>query len=279
MGRVNVETRALAETRFIHLAEDLDDGGRVGAIGLLVIFWHDTQERGLVEGTREEIQKLIPYRTDEAKRTTFELLVRHDYVKQIGDRYEISGNRKQVDAFSHLKKIARIGGVKSGKARRKQAHRTDASKIEPPASSREDNSIQFNSIQSNTDQLNSIQNNTTQKEGIHPLVQIWNDGCGGLPQVRELSTARRKKANALGARYPNPEDWQEVMKRIRSSPFLTGQSDRGWKANFDWLLRPETVTKILEGQYDSSPTRKQTFAEVREQSHKELWEKIETGEA
>lgn len=280
MGRVNVETRALAETRFIHLAEDLDEGSRIVAIGLLVLFWHDTQERGLVEGTREEIQKLIPYRDNEMKRTTFEALVRHDYIKQISDdQYEISGNRKQVDAFERHVQKSREAGIKSGKARQKQAHRTSGSTQRTSGPSVEPNSIQFNSDQLNTTQDNTIQEEEESPPAVtHPLVQIWNDGCGTLPQVRELSRARKKKADAVLSRYPDIIWELEVFARIRNSPFLTGQNDRGWKANFDWFLRPDTVTKILEGQYDGHAQRKQTFAEVREQSHRELWDKIETGE-
>ncbi len=158
MGRVNVETRALAETRFIHFAEDLNEGGRVGAIGLLVIFWHDTQERGLVEGTREEIEKLIPYRDESLKHSTFDLLLRHDYVKRTSssthrtnieqnEQYVISGNRKQIDGFQRHIDKTRAAGIASGKSRRKQQHRTSSSTQRTTSSSAEGNSIQFNTDQ------------------------------------------------------------------------------------------------------------------------------------
>lgn len=40
------------------------------------------------------------------------------------------------------------------------------------------------------------------------------------------------------------------MERIRGSPFLSGQNDRGWCATLEWFLRPDIVFRILEGQYD-----------------------------
>ncbi len=45
--------------------------------------------------------------------------------------------------------------------------------------------------------------------------------------------------------------------------FLRGVSDRGWVADFEWFVRPESVTKLLEGKYDNRqgvPANK-TFAQ------------------
>jgi len=35
-------------------------------------------------------------------------------------------------------------------------------------------------------------------------------------------------------------------------PFCQGDNDRGWKANIDWFLKPDTLPKILEGFYERS---------------------------
>jgi hypothetical protein len=43
------------------------------------------------------------------------------------------------------------------------------------------------------------------------------------------------------------------VKRIASSAFCTGTNDRGWRATPDWLLRPDTAAKVLEGKYDDLP--------------------------
>ena len=38
-----------------------------------------------------------------------------------------------------------------------------------------------------------------------------------------------------------------------ASPFCLGAGSRGWKADIDWFLRPDTVTRIMEGKYDPKP--------------------------
>jgi len=49
-------------------------------------------------------------------------------------------------------------------------------------------------------------------------------------------------------------DWRdhinEALQRVAKSPFCRGQSERGWRADIDWMLRPDTLTKITEGKYD-----------------------------
>lgn len=72
-----------------------------------------------------------------------------------------------------------------------------------------------------------------------------------------FSKARRLKGPRLVSLYARQKDedfvahWREAILKIPDSPFLRGENDRGWKANVEWFLRPETLTKILEGNYDS----------------------------
>lgn len=83
------------------------------------------------------------------------------------------------------------------------------------------------------------------------VLEAWNglaSDCG-LPTVSKLTNARRRKLHARIRDHPF-EDWAAALAAIRRSQFLRGENDRGWRANFDWLLRPETIPKLLEGQYD-----------------------------
>lgn len=43
--------------------------------------------------------------------------------------------------------------------------------------------------------------------------------------------------------------WIAVEKAIASSPFLRGQNDRKWRANFDFFMRQSSFVKALEGSY------------------------------
>lgn len=83
------------------------------------------------------------------------------------------------------------------------------------------------------------------------VAEAWNASATalGLPTVSKLSTARRRKASCRIREHPF-EDWAAALAAIRRSRFLQGENPRGWRANFDWFLRPETISKLLEGQYD-----------------------------
>jgi hypothetical protein len=46
------------------------------------------------------------------------------------------------------------------------------------------------------------------------------------------------------------EEWQRAMDALERSAFCRGENDRGWRADFDFLLQPKSFTKLLEGAYD-----------------------------
>ena len=82
------------------------------------------------------------------------------------------------------------------------------------------------------------------------LFNLWNENCGSLPKSRELSKTRKSSATARLKEKPERLFWEEVIFRIRDSAFCNGESDTGWRATFDWLLKPDTHMKVLEGKYD-----------------------------
>lgn len=85
------------------------------------------------------------------------------------------------------------------------------------------------------------------------LAELWNENLPDpFPKIRKTKSLSSKRKSAIKARLrenPNPEYWTEVFKKIRESNFLKGQSDRGWVADFDWLMRPDSAEKVLEGKY------------------------------
>lgn len=85
-------------------------------------------------------------------------------------------------------------------------------------------------------------------KAFHRLVELWN-GIGGVIHCRE-ETAKRKAAFAV--RFKNLK-WRnsvkEAIRLVSVSSFCQGGGNRGWKADIDWFLKPDTVTKILEGKF------------------------------
>lgn len=77
------------------------------------------------------------------------------------------------------------------------------------------------------------------------------DAVDGVTGTKSRWTAKRKVA--AKARWADKywrENWREAVERAAGSSFLTGQNDRGWVMDLEFFLRPDTVTKILEGKYD-----------------------------
>ena len=71
------------------------------------------------------------------------------------------------------------------------------------------------------------------------------------PTAQTMTTSR---TTALRSRLKDPawrDSWQAALVQGGTSAFLRGENERGWRADVDWFLRPDTVTKILEGKYGS----------------------------
>jgi hypothetical protein len=88
-------------------------------------------------------------------------------------------------------------------------------------------------------------------DGPHPLQAIWNEHRGKLPEAKTCTGARKKKADLRWREQP-PDAWRETVKKLAESEFCNGKNDRGWRADFDFLLKPETWAKANEGKYDNN---------------------------
>ncbi len=92
------------------------------------------------------------------------------------------------------------------------------------------------------------------------VVNAWNEMASTvkLPSCR-LTDARKQ---ALATRSKDPwwvENYTAAIAKIPTTPFLLGTNDRRWRADFDFFIRPDTVTKIMEGKYQNAPIIKKPF--------------------
>lgn len=112
-------------------------------------------------------------------------------------------------------------------------------------------------------------------------VEVWNEVCGSLlGVVRRLTPAR---AAALKARlaeefHGSLDQWAEYCRRIVASPFLRGENDRGWRADFDYAVRQSGCIKILEGRFDGRPSASKPVARMNYlDATKAFLERLEEG--
>jgi hypothetical protein len=103
------------------------------------------------------------------------------------------------------------------------------------------------------------------------ILEWWNGLAEKYSLPKCISFTDKRKA-ALKERIQDPvflRGWKEAMKKIPESEFLLGKNDRGWKADMEFFLRPDTVVKILEGKYSGTTTPKEpSFQEKKEQERK-----------
>ena len=86
------------------------------------------------------------------------------------------------------------------------------------------------------------------------LVEIYKARNEKLPQVLEFNPSRREKCKRRLARDPGKfiDQFTRAVIKAQETPFLRGENERGWKADFDWFIaNDQNVIKVLEGRYDS----------------------------
>lgn len=92
----------------------------------------------------------------------------------------------------------------------------------------------------------------------------------GLSKARTLTAGRKKKLGARLEESGGLEAWREALGNLRTSEFCLGDNDRGWKANIDFLLQPDSFTRLLEGAYSHDPPAKQTTADQTREAYERL---------
>lgn len=85
------------------------------------------------------------------------------------------------------------------------------------------------------------------------VLALYRQHCPSLPDVRILNEKRKKSVHALLQTF-SVEDVIEGFKKAEESDFLKGK--RGdWKADFEFLVNKNNMTKVLEGKYDNKRWR------------------------
>jgi hypothetical protein len=88
-------------------------------------------------------------------------------------------------------------------------------------------------------------------EGAEKIFIIWQNLKNKLPTALTLSEKRKVAAQARWNEKPEVEYWEEVVKKLANSDFCNGKNERTWKADFDFLIKPDTHIRVSEGKYDN----------------------------
>ena len=94
-----------------------------------------------------------------------------------------------------------------------------------------------------------------EKEEDSPSLVLdqWNSFALEAGLAKCLKITGKRKSAVLARARESEFDLHKIFEAIRGSPFLLGDNDRGWKADFDFVFcSANNYLKILEGKYANS---------------------------
>lgn len=81
------------------------------------------------------------------------------------------------------------------------------------------------------------------------VLDSYNELCVSLHAVKRLTESRRMAIRNCLRTY-SINEIRSAFEKSEASSFLKGCNGSGWRANFDWIIKPDHLTKIIEGFYD-----------------------------
>ena len=95
---------------------------------------------------------------------------------------------------------------------------------------------------------NNISKDILSSNKLLPVIEAWNKLSLSKLVAIKPNTNRYKMLKARINEF-GIEKVIEAIESINNSDFLKGQNDRSWVITFDWLIKPNNFTKVLEGNY------------------------------
>jgi hypothetical protein len=232
MATVSLEARLL----FLGLLNLADDEGRLRGHPALIrgaLFPYDNLNNAQVDGWLEELAasgRIQRYRVDGESYVWVRNFEKHQKI----DRPSPSKIPAPSESFDEPSPSIRRVLDESSTSPREDSRRNREQGKEQGTGNREETSSPALAAPDAADRMLAFWN-----EHAHPK----------LARVRSM-TSNRKTALRARLKEHQPEELEEAVRRLSASSFCLGGGSQGWVADLDWLLRPGTVAKVLEGKYD-----------------------------
>ena len=86
------------------------------------------------------------------------------------------------------------------------------------------------------------------------LITYWNrrirETGSRMPQIHRLNRTRIALIEARLLEYDgDTRKIRDAFEQAFASPYLNGAGKRHWVADFDWMLRPENFSRVLDGSF------------------------------
>lgn len=121
------------------------------------------------------------------------------------------------------------------------------------------------------------------KIDFEAVIKIFNSVCNALPAVQKLTPQRSAALkNRIGEVGLN--GLGDAFQKVAESRFLNGENDKGWTADFDWILKPANFQKIVEGKYKNNDNGKgksnsgQSRVDYSDDFKRKIAERLQSGQ-
>lgn len=96
-------------------------------------------------------------------------------------------------------------------------------------------------------------------EQYQQIIDAYNDNCEKLPKATKLTDKRKRAIRICLEQGFTLDDFRAAVKKAALIPFFNGNGDRNWRANFDFIIKPDNLQKIVEDTYGSWQENSHSF--------------------
>lgn len=262
----------MAEVKWIKIATEIFDNRKIKQIESLpdgdsvIIIWFkllclagNINDNGMVHFTQEipyteqmlATQFNRPLSTVQMSLRTFE---KFGMIEIINDILKISNWEKyqNVDKMNEIREYNRLAQQRH----RAQLKATESANGNSPCGVN-DMSMTSQPCQDTDIDIDSdidIENTTlSASQAECPFAKIRNlyhSICISYPTIKAIDGNRRKAVAARWRTYKSLDTFKALFSLAEASPFLKGENDRNWAADFDWMMKATNFAKILEHRYE-----------------------------
>lgn len=264
MARINIDDSIFSDPRFLFVCDEV---GRFRAMGEFVFLVRAAQKYWLDGGG-------IPKESYSLFRFS-EVFLTSGLVKEDNNFFYLSGSE---DHFSWLA-AKKENGKKGGRPKKQDLSNSNeinelgdkgenlkkATGFLEKAKESYENPLSLslslspsltldNNTRESAEELNQEKVSSNKKGFCEEIRTLWNNQDWELKKLKSFSQPRSEKVKkqiALRPELKSLDSWGEVFARIKESDFLQGDNERGWQADFDWLLQKDSIDKLFDGKYDN----------------------------
>lgn len=262
----------MAEVKWIKMATNIWDNRKIVQIKSLpdgdtiIVIWlkllclaGTTNDSGMVYFTKE-----IPY-TEQMLSTLFNRpLATIQFALKVFQEFEMISIIDDFLQISNWKKYQNIEGMdkirEQNRIRKQNQRERQKIMIEQDMSRDMSRDVtQQNKIKNKKEDIDKEKDNklivskdTICQTDVRRVIEEWNKLQEvGINPIRDIKPSSKRYQLLKGRiREYGIDEVLNAINNVCNSDFLRGENNRGWMITFDWFVKPNNFTKVLEGNYN-----------------------------